>query len=129
MNQEKSQEMRDVREAGTINQPPKGYWVKDISASAAEFGFPFRILVTMAVWERCLIIPDDCPREREDERLLALLAAFDDACMEYAGEGEVSFVLPIANGGDEPIPVTLRAVFRHSEEGELVFLLKLEEEE
>jgi hypothetical protein len=104
------------------------YWVRDVSAQAALFGLPCPVLVTAAVWERCLTVQDDF--STVGERLFTLLLAFDRAYADHDGGDAISFQMPVPDGSEHAKPVELTGKFHHSERtGGTVVLLKLAEEE
>jgi hypothetical protein len=95
-------------------QSNKAYWVKDVSAFAADVGFLCPILVTKAAWESCIVVPDDCPGQDRQQRLLNLLSAMDITCLDYEGGGEIPFELAVSDEEGQAREVQLRAACKRS---------------
>jgi hypothetical protein len=103
----------------------------DVSETAREAGFHYPTVLTQAVYERYVVVPDGVSGQNEDGRLWDILWMLNQAiAMERHRNGEnvMNFRLYVRNDNRQPTLFTLKSVCGPGVDGEPVLTIMLPSE-
>ena len=101
----------------------------DVSMTAKEAGIRYPVVLTRAVWESYVQVPDGVEAQDEPGRLWDILWMFRVATKRSKGGDRINFSLYVRNDNRLPRVVTLKAICSPGDDAEPVITIMLPDED
>ena len=101
----------------------------DVTETAREAGITIPTALTVAVWERCVTVPEEAHCQDETGRLWDVLTVLRFTIIRSRGASQVNFTVAVQNDAQRPRPVQLKAICGPGDSGEPVITIMLPEED